>query len=273
MNKPSFQSQPEPKPRKRSRTIPLLTLIALSVMAVICIGGGAGYWLWTSEPTHWTENQQYLAQHSETQLANKAELLEQRLTDEISMLSIAASQQQRALRASQQASGDASTTTHAEALKPSMKTIKMSIDEANAWLDQRLDDWLVNQGHSLPDGISEPMISSNNGKLVAAFQYSSPEVSQVVSLYFDLQVTPGGMAELKLDSVTGGSLPLPMQQIAERMANRADASETAQRMVQAFEGQQFDPVKSLDGGKQMRLMDFQATAEGLEFTVVVEPQP
>ena len=267
MNQPSFKNAPDPK-HKGSRTIPLLTLILLGVMAVICIGAAAGYWLWATEPTHWTENQAFLKQHSKQQLADKAERLEKRMADELSLLSVAASQQQRALRASKQANGHAATTSSDAALKPAMKTIKVSIDEANAWLNQRLEGWLINQGHSLPDDISEPMISSHDGKLVAAFRYSHPEITQVVSMYFDINVAPDGMAELKLQSVTGGNLPLPMQQIAERMGD----SQSAQRMAQAFEGQRFEPIKSIDNNKQMRLMDFEAAEDGLQFTVLVEPE-
>jgi len=261
-------------PRNAGR-ISIIQLVLLCGMATLCTLAGVGYWLWSTEPEHWTEHQAFLQTHSEAEINDLAAKAEQRFAELSNFFESDALIQKAGNRTGiNKAAGRAGLPSAAQAdpNRPITRTLAFSTDEINAWLSRRAPQWLANRGTPMPSGVSQPMVAVDNRQMVAAFQYKSKEVEQVVSMYFNLAINSDGKAQLKLDRVQGGNLPLPVEQLSHRLASGNDASESVKKIAAMFQGQQFDPVWDIDQSREARLLGFKPTSTGLEVTVRTQPK-
>jgi len=276
-----IQGQPfTTHPCRCAGRVSIIQVVLLCGMAMLCTAGAVGYWLWSSQPEHWTQNQAFLDTHSDAEIDELAAQAEQRFTELSNffqsepLIQPTGNRGQARPGAARDGSGSAKLPSAAQANpnRPITRTIEFSTQEINAWLSKRAPQWLANRGTPMPSGVSRPMVAIKDDQMIAAFQYKSPEVEQVVSMYFDIRINEGGKAQLKLDRIMGGKLPLPVEQLSQRIAGGDDASDAVKKLAGMFEGSEFDPVWDVDKTRQARLLAFAPTETGLKVTVRTQPK-
>jgi hypothetical protein len=222
-------------------------------MLIAAVGIGRG--LWHSEPKYWVLNQYFLEVTPQAQLTDMADRAFNRVLGELS--------QSSGYKPVDPRPGHAS----------GVRTIRLEFDEANAWLDQRLNDWLKNQGHRLPAGLSDPMLASNAGRLVVAFRYESDEIDKVFSVLLLLDVLDDGQAVLTIDGVRAGRLPIPVDTAMKQLPNASDGESGGQPDLfdTLMGGRPFDPILPIDGTRHARIIGLDVDDTGLMLTVRAEP--
>ncbi|MFW6060592.1 MAG: hypothetical protein ACODAQ_10450, partial [Phycisphaeraceae bacterium] len=139
----------------------------------------------------------------------------------------------------------------------------------NAWLDQRLADWLANQGHALPEGLEQPMLMAEDGDLLLAFRVSTPRGEQIVSIVFNVEVVKPGRARLVVHRVLAGRLPVPMSTLIEQAARQGEQGETEVGAHRVLRGEVFEAVIPIDRQRDGRLLDVEVTEAGVDVTLLV----
>lgn len=231
---------PAPSPTRAARH---RWLIGCAIVVVILLGGClitatiAG-WMWSAEPEHWRQHARFVADTPEDELEQLAADLQNRVPSELSQPS------------------------------DTPRTITLKLNEANAWLDQKLDDWLAHQGASLPPGVSEPMLATEDDKIIFAFCVEAEGTEQIVSVFFNLGFEPDGEARLLVDRVELGRLSVPVSTLIGLMEG-TDADEAA-GVLRGEHG--FDPVGPIDGTRQARLLGVEVHEDRLELEVINEPR-
>lgn len=171
--------------------------------------------------------------------------------------------------------GQAVNTSHA-AGPGQTKVVFLTLEEINAWMDQRLRDWASNQGSEIPDYISDPMVAIEGDNLVFAFQFDKPEFRQVVSAVTKVEINKqrsdeSEQARIRVVEVRMGRLGLS----AVRAVGGADESsalaEIATGITDALDGKVFDPVVRINRQK-VRAVSFKLKHEplGMELTLKAE---
>lgn len=151
--------------------------------------------------------------------------------------------------------------------------ISLSVEEINAWIAENLADWMAYKGYDMPREVRDPMFALEDGGMTLAFQYDSPEYSQVFSAHFAVTIDYEGRAHLNLLSAQAGNLPIPTHAIGTTVANGAPGSEIAQKVghwLDKLHNYEFSPVIKLDQGRKLRVLDYQVGAEGVDLTVELE---
>ena len=248
-------------------------VVILAILAVT-LAAGVGYWMWNSTPDYWEANQQALASTTREQQERMADDAFNRLTSTFT----AARGESRsagppaagAQSGELQASADQATT--ATEASPD-RTVKLTYNEVNAWLATRLEDWLANQGTSLPKEVRDFMIAKEGDNLVAAFQFDTPQLQQVVSLVLDVAMTPEGLMRVAVVRVRGGTLPLPIEELLQGIREGspdAVSEEDFDRLAGALDGQTFEPEFKIDGSRTARITHFKMLDDGVEVTARVQ---
>ena len=233
------------KPARRKRwVIGCLTATACLILAAVVLAG-IGRGLWQREPGYWIRNREFVQQASETELHGMADGAFNRVLGELS-----SSRGYRSV-------GDDTL---------GVRTIRLSFDEANAWLASRLDDWLVNQKRSLPAGLSDPMLTSESGRLVVAFRYKNGDVDQVFSVLMSLKFLKDGRATLSIDGVRGGRLPLP----ADSVLKHLPGGESSQVVAVLLGQKPFDPILPIDGSRRARIIGLEVDDRSVGLVVQAE---
>lgn len=235
--------------------------ILLFLVVVLALGGGWSYWLWRSEPVYWQQRRAFFEQHTPEQRMVLAESVEQRILAALSDVSIAAASESK---------DAANSDTEPDG------TVFLTIDEINAWVDQRLYDWAANQGSTIPEFITDPMLAIVDGELVIAFLYDSPSMRQVFGIKCDV-LLEDDQAVIKVLSVSGGRLHIPGVQAASRAVGQIQGQESEMtqmtaRITEAFDGMAFDPILNL-GQQKVQLKAFELEADGARLVFEPDRQP
>ena len=217
-------------------------LVVLIVIGLLCVVALVCAMMWTSEPTYWQANQQYIAATSALQLQQTAEQLEKQFSSRISNLPPGQN-------------GDE-------------QTITISLAQINAWLARRLEGWLVNQGSSLPPQISNIMLATQGDELVLAFELSSDEIEQVVSVVLEIKPQPGDKVGFHLIAIRAGRLPVPVGFLAEQLQTDTAGNNTLPDLLtRASAGLSAELVQPIDSLRQVRLLDIQPHADSIDLIV------
>lgn len=161
-----------------------MMLVAIGLMTVACMGVLVTYGLWRAEPAVWRDAQMRLSRIDPEQLALDATDLEQRVVRLVGSIN-------------------------------GQQTLLISADDANAWLRTRLRDWLLNRQTDgkrpwLPQSVEAPIVSIDGRRVIVALRCASDELTQVFSAEFDVEPQPDGSVIVRLLTVRGGQLPLPI---------------------------------------------------------------
>lgn len=213
-------------------------------LVLVCVAAGWVYWLWVSEPVYWQEHKRFLETYPPAQRLEMAQAVERKILDKLSAV----------------ATGKADSGVKS--------TLFLSIEEINAWIDQRLSEWATNQGKEVPEYVTEPMVAIVDQQLVAAFRLVNPPVDQVVSIVTRVMIDQG-VATVKVENVFGGRLEVPgakaMAQAIETSAGDSEFGGVVRKVTEAFDGVQFDPVVKLNGQK-IQVVAFELQEHGAMIT-------
>lgn len=246
---------PLKKQARRKRWLGGCAVVLVLSLVLVLFGLWLGRRMWQSEPVYWADNRAFVMRNDTEALTQMADNAFNRILGELSL-------------SSGYLAGGTETwrPTREDAL--GVRTIRLGFDEANAWLTERLDDWLANQGRRLPAGLSDPMLTSDGGGLVAAFRYQADGIDQVFSVGMSLTFLEDGQARLSIDHVRGGRLPLPTGQVLRRLPGQGAGESQA---VAVLLGQQaFDPVLPIDGARRARIIGMEVDEEGVALVVQAE---
>lgn len=232
--------------------------VVLLVLLVLGLAAAAiGRKLWHTEPSYWTQNQAFKTQTDTETLTDRADRAFNRILSELS--------DSRGYQPSE-------LSTSPDSL--GVRTIRLSFEEANAWLSTRLYDWLANQNRQMPPGVADPMLAASGDSLVAAFQYQNAEINQVFSVFLSLEFLENGQAVLSIDGIRGGRLPLPTQSVLERLPGENENTGQPNQALAVLMGEQpFDPILPIDGARRARIIGMEVDDDGVALIVQAEPNP
>jgi len=256
---PQSSAAPRRRSLKRVGCVGVLLLVVTILIAAVGIGRS----LWQSEPKYWVLNQWFLEQTPQPELAGMADRVFNRALSELSGSSGYKPVEQ---------SGDHPSSDDA----PRVRTIRVDFNEANAWLDQKLGDWMLNQGRTMPPGVSTPMIASHGDQLAIAFRYESEEIAKVFSVFLSLKFVEDEQATLQIEGVRGGRLPIPVDMVIDQLPSAEGDDYNASPgppglLGMLLEGRPFDPILPIDGTRQARIIGLSVDDTGLMLTLEAEP--
>lgn len=279
-------------------------MMFLFVMSALLGGAGSyGYYLWSSVPQDWENEQLRKRTLHTTERQARAAKLEERFMSEVhtpqgTTRTVAVTNQGNSdLTHQEQAnrkvqnrgffvpesaleSGDA----HASKAEPKVISsgqqgirsshtskrvqIDMGLAEVNDWLEFGLPKWLQQNGKQMPPTISEVSLASQDNQPVVMFRYRDKQINQVVSVRFQIQIYGEGEAKLTLHSLKGGELPVPVATLTEIMVSIFPVEMQGQvlpRIQAMVNGQEFDPSFPVRGGiERRRLESYQISPEQLQ---------
>lgn len=222
------------KPHRLALGCGLAVALALGVLVIsLMLGRG----LWLAEPAYWQRQQAWQAQTPAAQLRHHADRFEARILNEVS------------------------TDTQAT------RTITLELDAINAWIDQKLDRWLIHQGHQRPPQITNIIMTTAGKYIVVAIQIHNDKIEQIFSLFFHISITNTERALIKLDSIRSGRLPIPTLVTANLIRGWLP-TETAAMLL---DGWTIEPILQIDPTRHLRLLDLVVYPDRIALKVVTEP--
>lgn len=191
--------------RKRVRRFIAYSLVIMT--AIISCLAAWGVYQWKHQPAYWTANQSFLKNTPSEEVDRIAWETENTILNLLST-----TPQNNSANAGSSASRTASSNNVSDknATAPLEKTINLTTDQINAWLDRRLPAWASNLDFKLPSEFSHYMFHPENGQITMAFDYSKGDISNVFSLVFNITMISEGQALVHLSQVRGGSLTSPV---------------------------------------------------------------
>ena len=213
-------------------------IVLLAAAVVVSVAAFVMTELWRSEPSYWQQYQTAKVQIPPAQRLYTAERFESRMVTQIS------------------------------ADEQLERTITLHLDDINAWLDQRLERWLANQGLSLPPEVGDVMVTSQGGNLVLAFYVQTERIEQVFSMFFDLSVNDADQAQLKLKAIRGGRLRVPGDMVLD-LVNQAAPGEALDVLMGR---ETIEPILQIDNSRQLRIRAIDVFDDRIEMRVVTEEQ-
>lgn len=268
---PSTETPPPPNKRRLNlRTIFIVCIAALFGTGLVL------YWLWKSEPRYWKEHQEFLQTHPPQQIQEMAHDVERRVLDKLSLLTSGGGVGAAAgATGFTPETGEPGSVAVLAAGTGQPQTISLTLDEANAWIAARLDDWLENRYQRLPQGVKDPMLAIEDGQPVLAFKYETDQLQTVVSFVFDLTIGGDGRATLKLLKMRAGKLPVPANLVNKGLTQTAADQQLQDKLAQfakTLDGYRFSPIVKINN-KRLRMLAFKLRDNGMDVTVRADPNP
>lgn len=254
--------------------------VVQSLVAVFIMLGLGTFYLWRSQPSYWRDAQVFAHRYTPQQLRAMADSVQA----EIGRLTTVAGDTSGVTPggAAKTAKGDSSNTAPARRkeggffmTRPSEpRTITLDRDRLRAWVMTHLEAALNRSGRGLPRAMRQPVLDIQNGRFVLGFDYDTPEIHQVVSIYFRLAIEEDGLARVLLDGVTAGRLPIPIRSLAQHLRKNDShpAAERVASLIDRIDHYRFDPVMSYDGQRNVRVLDIKIDRDEARFTVRFEPK-
>ncbi len=285
------------KSRKQDKTLSqskkggfgrIIRRTALFALVVVALTVGTAFFLARSEPAHWKQHQQFLAETSPKQIEELAGQVEDKLK-ELANLGLeeavgshgsVTSWVQSLTRPDDTPIDDEARAEPAQTnIKPEdvrinvEKTITLNNEQLAAVIQTRMDEWMQERGYIKPDEIKDPMIAIKDGKLVMAFLIQSGPFSAVISGKFTLNILDNGMAELILNRFLVGQLPVPADALGEHLRESSGGDKRAAQVGEwlgKLQYLQVKPVLELEHRRRARVMDYKILDDGLELQVRVQ---
>jgi len=172
---------------------------AIGAIAVllIALGVGLAFWFGQSVPAGWRQARRLEQQTTAEQRLALAERLENRVVNAVSFTDHFLS------------NGNPSLPVTAE--------IELSVAEVNAWLETRLPLWLRNVGVRLPEAVREPTFWIDGDHAVLAVAVQRGDDPRILSITAAPHFHADGTASLTIEGVRLGRLPLPTNQLLDRV--------------------------------------------------------
>jgi len=220
-----------------------IRVVAVLVIALL-VAAGSGYLFWTGRPTGWEQAQAGLA-------AMPAD-------------------DQRAIATSLR---DRTLTQVTDLRDTDPYEVRIGLDEANAWLAQRLRPWAQAQGQPIPPEVGTIAVWQEDRQLVFGAEVELDGVKQVFSVAAAHAVNEQGQVVVKLAGVRAGRVPLPVDALLDQLDLSSDPR-TAQFLLyidQALTGIILEPQK-IDSSRAVAVKAVEVTDEAVVFTLQTRPQ-
>ncbi|MEM9295383.1 MAG: hypothetical protein AAGA57_06240 [Planctomycetota bacterium] len=186
-------------------------IAALVVIGVSTVLGGLAVLGWSSKPSGWAEMNRRLEGMDAVQRATLAESVENRL---VSAWATPSGAQTAEEYYAQVVAGEAGATPAAP------QTVRVEIDELNAWLDVRLRKLVEHQGQAYPAWLHSVRVWTEGEELVLGVRVQRSEVDQVFSFALGFETpSDGGETVMRVEGARAGLLPVPLSQLAERLGS------------------------------------------------------
>jgi len=189
MMRTAGQTQPEKQRKKKKVLRVAIVLVGGVTLLSIALAGLALYAgsLATSDPDWWESS----ASAQIAEAPDRARRLEQGIT----------------------------TALSAEREEDEPWSVRMSDDDANAWLEHRLGQWLENRSVDTPDNFEPPRVHIENGRASVGIASPDPRFPGIFSIEFTPEITDAGELIVTDRSFRLGKLPLPSPQALSRISN------------------------------------------------------
>lgn len=279
------RSQNQSKNSRVGTIIKRTLLIALVAVALVV---GTAFFLARSEPAHWKEHQQFLAETSPQQIEALAMQVQEKLKElanfgleDTSGNKTSVTNWVQSLTQSQETMTEDGTQSETEQpkVKPEdvriniEKTLTLNNEQLAAVVQTRMDDWMQQRGYVRPKEIKDPMIAVRGGQLVMAFRMQSGLFTAVISGKFNLNILDNGMAELTLNQFLVGKLPVPANALGEHLRKQAGGDSRAAEAGEwlgKLQYLQIKPVLELEHRRRARVMDYKLHNDGLDLQVRIQ---
>jgi len=241
------------KPPKRG--CGCLTAFLLFVLIILVLGG-VGWWKWTDRPAYFDAYEDFLAKTSEferAQLANE-------LTSNVS--STVSASGNHSIEEPLPDGGGPNVFDAGSAADPRIRTLTITVDQANAWIEKELTGWLGNQGVELPETIKQLAIGLEGDKILIGCQFETEELTQWFTVVLKVNVKRmGKVASIKVDRTMAGSLPIPASWILSYLNVEEVAGDYAHIIKDAAgAGYEFEPVATMPGHThRIRIIGYKVT--------------
>lgn len=215
----------------------LVTRIVLGVIAAFILIGLFFVWRWTSTPGYWRDNQTKMQQQVD-QLPQLANQFESKMLGDASMLDT----------------------------EGNVDQLIVPYDLANAWLRTKFPKWMANQGYTIPPPFSDFMIASQDAMPVVAFRLKTPEIDQVISMRFAVDIN-GDQAHVRLYDSSAGQMGIPLKSVVEHLQNKLPAY-NIDPLIKLMRGITFEPVRKHPGhdDRDIRLIGIEPRENELVLT-------
>ena len=238
-----------------------MTLIG--VIAMLAAAGGVGFWLYRSDPGYWIENQRFIERTEPQTLKAMARNVETKVLH---------------LQSYQgPIPGSGGGPNSSDAQDKSTRHMRVTIDEANAWLSTMLPMWLANQKWQMPSQISQPTVHVKDEDLVLGFKWDSPEISNIFSIVLGVSNADEGMIRVQRKVLYWGRLPMPYSFFLDHLEKRSSLNQ--RRLIKWLTHMSDGRPQHVtfpyggDASKQMqlRLIQFRFDCDAIELTMRLEP--
>ncbi len=270
-------------PRRSRRR--LVRRFLLFVVLVTVVALGVVIYMVRSQPKHWQRHMAFTEQTSPEQMERMTRELEARISELSQNVIMDVSEDENWRELIAQAEQKLEQATSVPQLDQYVvnrrlsdirvnirKNIFMSIDEINAMLLTRMDQWTGERGFVIPDEVRFPMFDIDGDRMVLAFELHTPHYSQVLSGYFHVEIQEDGLAAMTLEEFLVGQMPVPVDSVSNYLAGNIGGLDV-QRLgewLEKFKYIEFRPVLEIENRRRARVVDYELVPGGLELTVQVQ---
>lgn len=155
-----------------------------------------------------------------------------------------------------------------------VRTIRLTLAQANAWLRVNLADWARAHDYAPPPEVTRPVVSIDGDQLVMGFRYSGRYFTQNFSVTFKTRFGADGKARIDVLTVRAGSLPLPMGALVgtlDGMSAGGREARAAGRWIERMQDLEFSPTVRLSNGQRLRVVGYRPDGDGIELSLRAEP--
>ncbi|MEM1212033.1 MAG: hypothetical protein AAGI68_07010 [Planctomycetota bacterium] len=268
MSEPAAATTPRvPRKRRSKRRLLLYTLLILLGLAAIT--GFALYRMWSSLPAAWSQITAQLDRLSTEEKQALSDAFEKRFVGELSTHSDYADGD--AVHAA--LAGDKPTPP----LLGDVRTLRVGLDELNAYLETHLPRLLENQGTELPKEIDRILVGHRDGRPLVMVHIRANQVDQVFTFDLDVDVHDQQPDTLRIRSVEAGQLPLPRDRVRREIAALPALqgnAEAAAFLDDLFTGRRLPPVIDvIDDDFAAELIRFTIDQNAIQLTRRIVPAP
>ncbi|MEM6394013.1 MAG: hypothetical protein AAF797_14695 [Planctomycetota bacterium] len=262
-------ANPEHPARKRRSKRRLLLYAGLILLGLAALAGFALFHLWSSLPTAWGQATAQLDQLSTEEKQALSDAFEKRFVGELSTHS-------------EYADGDAvrqalTSNRPTPPLLGDIRTLRVGLDEINAYLETHLPRLLENQGTEMPPEIDRILVGHRDGRPLVMVHIKADQIDQVFTFDLDIAVHEQEPDTLRIRSVEAGQLPLPRDRVRQEIAALPaleDNPEAAAFLDDLFTGRQLPAVIDvIDDDFAAELIGFTIDPNGMQLTRRIVPAP
>ncbi|MEM6553204.1 MAG: hypothetical protein AAF750_13885 [Planctomycetota bacterium] len=260
---------PEPTPRKRRSKRRLLLYALLILLGLAAITGFALYHLWSSLPTAWNQVTAQLDRLSTEEKQALSDAFEKRFVGELSTHSDYADG-----KAVRQALASNKPTPP---LLGDVRTLRVGLDELNAYLETHLPRLLEHQGTELPKEIDRILVGHRDGRPLVMVHIKADQVDQVFTFDLDVAVHDDQPDTLRIRGIEAGQLPLPRERVRAEIAALPalqNNPEAAAFLDDLFTGRNLPPVIDvINDDFAAELIGFTIDSNAMQVTRRIVPAP